>query len=202
MDKIDVPLAVFTSNIESLISIYNDSEKIRQLKKKELEDSLNVKSWSDKEFNEYSHYAFHFDWLLLQSLFVSAFSYFENYMESIAKFIESTGEQKIKIKDIKGDGILDTYRKYLYLIGNVEKASNGKKEWQKLNDFKKVRNIITHAYGKLDKEFEILKKHDIYYGPSKRMIRIKNINFVKDFVVTSTSYMNEIAIEVKKIYGG
>ena len=201
MDNFELSLIIHSSNLNSIISIYRDSEKVRQEKAIELEEKLKIDTWTEEEFQQYTHYQYHFDWLLMQSLFVSGFSYFENYMRTTAKSIEEIHGGKIKLKDIKGDGYIDTYRKYINLIGNIKAASSDRKEWQTLNEFKAIRNAITHENGVIKKRLNKVIEHDIYYGRSEKLIRIKNVKFLEDFVETSIKYMNSISEEVKKSYG-
>ncbi len=200
MDNLDVTLSVFTSNIKSIVAIYNDSAEIRLRKTQEFEDKLNLENWTEEEFEEYSHYKFHFDWLLMQSLFLSGFSYFEVFMKSIAVTIEKIKGDSIKINAIRGDGILDTYRKYINLIGEIKAANRSNNNWRDLNEFKQIRNSITHNYGRINKNLNKVNEHNIYFGPSKKNIRIKNIGFLEDFVNTSINYMNSIVKEVKEKY--
>ncbi len=198
MTNFELSLSVYTSNINSIVSIFNDSEQIRKQKTIEFEDRLKVKNWTQEEFEQYSHYKFHFDWLLMQSLFVSGFSYFESFMRSVADSIEKASNDRIKLKDIKGSGYLDTYRKYIYLIGEIESASSDRQEWKAIVGFKEIRNVLTHERGRVNRKINKVEEHDIYCGPSKALIRIKNIKFLEDFTEISTNYMKLIAIEIKK----
>jgi hypothetical protein len=127
MKNVELSLSIYSSNIKSIITIYNDSKEVRQQKLIEYEEKLKHYTRTKKEFEEYSHYKHHFDWLLIHALFISGFSY------------------------------------------NV-----------KLN---------------------IIKEHDIYFGPSKMMIRIKNIKFIEDFVKTSINYMNSLVNEINQKIG-
>jgi len=101
MNNFELSLSVFSSNIKSIISIYDDSQEIRDKREKDLEDKLNETTWTEKEFQEFSHYHFHFNWLLIHALFITGFSYFENFMQSIAKGVEKEKGQRIKINDLK-----------------------------------------------------------------------------------------------------
>ena len=195
----DLNLSVFSSNISSVLSIYEDSEKTRLNNRNELPKKLEKDTnWSDSEFEKFSHYEYHFEWLLIHSLFISAFSYFETFMLSQAKQIEKKTNSKIRLKDIKGKGDLDCYRKYINLIGEIEFVSNSSKEWQEISEFKTIRNSIIHKYGVIDKKVNLIKKYDLYYGESEKMIRIKNIEFLKDFCKSSIDYMTELVTELKQ----
>ena len=195
----DLTLNVFSSNISSVLSIYQDSEKVRLKNKNKLLKKLEKNSkWTSTEFELFSHYENHFEWLLIHSLFISAYSYFENFMFSIAKQIEKKTKSKIKLNDIRGNGDLDCYRKYINKIGEIEKAKNDSKNWNQISEFKAIRNSIIHNYGTMDKKVNLIKKYDLYFGPSEKMIRIRNIKFLEDFCSLSIQYMNEIVNEIKE----
>lgn len=194
----DLTLGVFSSNISSVLSIYEDSEKTRKNNRNKLLNKLEKEAnWSDEEFEKFSHYEYHFEWLLIHSLFISAFSYFETFMLSKAKQIEKNTKSKIKLKDIKGKGDLDCYRKYINIIGEVDFATNISKEWQEISEFKTIRNSIIHKYGVIDKKVNLIKEYELYYGESEKMIRIKNIIFLEDFCKSSINYMTKIVSELK-----
>lgn len=196
MNGINLTLSIYSSNIKSLKSIYLDSISVQKIKIDEYLKIRQNSSWSKEEFDDYSHYENHFEWLLLQALFVSGFSYFENFMKSIARQVEKEKNHNVKIKDLKGDGLIDVYRKYLFLIGEYKIASSDRKEWKNINDFKKLRNAIIHDYGIINTNLEIIEKHKLAIGPSKKMIRIRNVDFLDDFILTATNYMEKIASEI------
>ena len=196
MNGINLTLSVYSSNLKSLKSIYLDSISVQKTK---IDEYLKIRKnsfWSEEEFDEYSHYENHFEWLLLQALFVSGFSYFENFMKSIARQVEKEKNHNVKIKDLKGDGLIDVYRKYLFLIGEYKIASSDRTEWKNINDLKKLRNAIIHDYGIINTKLEIIEKHKLAIGPSKKMIRIRNVEFLDDFILTATNYMEKIASEI------
>jgi hypothetical protein len=197
----DLTLSVYTSNIESLLSIFEDSEKVRIEKRKKLEAEFEKnEGWSKSDFENYTHYRSHFEWLLMHSLYVTGFSYFENYLRSISKQIEQKSNSKVKLNDISGNGSLDRYRKFIFLVGEIEFANSNSKIWHKMLEFKTIRNSIIHHYGQIDKHIELVEKHNLFFGPSKKMIRIKNIDFLRDFCETSVEYMTGISEEIKKNY--
>jgi hypothetical protein len=116
----------------------------------------------------------------------------------MAKRVEKKTISKIKLNDIKGNGILDCYRKYINLIGEIEIANNNNNLWKTLTEFKTVRNSITHHYGRIDKKLDIFKRYDLYFGPSETQIRLRNVNFLKDFCEISINYMTMISDEMNE----
>ncbi|MDX9697634.1 MAG: hypothetical protein RBT49_17715 [Bacteroidales bacterium] len=201
MASTELILTIYSRNIQSLISIFEDSAQIRAQKEKEMEARIN--ELAGDEIETFSLYSYHFDWLLLQALFISGFTYFEVFMKSMAEIVEKefANKSKIKLNDIKGNGHLDTYRKYLFLIGEIEYANENLKEWKDIQEFKLIRNAITHDYGIIKKKLNKIIEHDLFLGKNENFIRIRKISFLEDFVKISTSYMNMIVEELdNKIY--
>ena len=196
----NVNLRVFSNNIFSLLSIYKDSTESGTRKRSELLEKLEKDNLADDEFKKVTHYFLHFDWLLIHSFFISAFSYFENFMLLTATQVEERVESKVKLNDIRGKGDLDCYRKFINIIGDIEMASPNSKIWQEISEFKSIRNCIIHEYGRVKKEVSLIKKYKLYYGPGKKMIRINDIKFLEDFCHTSVDYMTELIDEINKKY--
>jgi hypothetical protein len=197
MDNIELDLAIYSDNLTSLLLIFNDSAEIRKQRLDDLMNKIESTDWTDDEFHKFTLYDIHFDWLLIQALFISGFSYFESFMRCIAQIVEKHNGGRIKIADIKGDGNLDTYRKFLCLIGQIQNANGNKKEWQIIKEFKTIRNAIVHDNGLITKNLSKINQHNLYFGPGKRHIRISNIKFLEDFVTTSIEYMSLIASETR-----
>ncbi len=192
----DLSFKIHSSNLKDLISIYNDSMKIRESKEKEFNEEY-LENRKDDTFKNLSLYKNNFNWILLHSLFISSFSYFENFMRSAAKFAEKENNSKIKISDINGKNNIDKYRKYLNLICKIENAENQSNNWIKLMGFNSVRNCIIHEYGIVKKPIKIMSEYNIYFGPSCNMIRMRNIDFLVDFVEIAINYMDKINEEYK-----
>ncbi|MBY8961994.1 hypothetical protein KJK34_04440 [Flavobacterium sp. D11R37] len=172
----DLNLAVYSNCILSTISIYKDSKIIRERKIDDLHSSLESKSeWTDEEFNWFTHYEYHFEWLLLHSLFITSFSYLEGFLKSTSEELEKNNS--IKLKDIReGKGYLDKYRIYLNILG-LESAAIDNKNWSSILSFKDIRNSLIHEFGKIKYDSSKVIEHNLYFGPSKRRIRIFDENF-------------------------
>ncbi len=221
LSKIQAKLSnsVFKSNITSLVSIYKDSEENRIKKAKEIEAEIH--QWSNnntgKPFQEmeiltedkiedYNLYQYHFDYLLLNSLFISAFSLFEIHLKRLAKIAEKGFDSKIKLSDIKGNGEIDTIRKYLFLIHSIEKANGNTDEWKELQEFKAIRNSIVHQGSILNPDknfkpqkvvgFKKLKEHNIWMNPDTIYFRLKKVSFLEDFKRLSIEYSDNLTLEL------
>jgi hypothetical protein len=197
LDKgVNLAFSIYSANLEALISIYRDVEPLRESKVEDYIKQLESSTWSRTDFQDFSHYDMHFKWNLLHALFIAGFSYFENYLRTVAEYIEKTKGENITLRDIRGSGDVDRYRKYINLIGGIDMAGPGLAEWSKIKEFKAIRNAIIHKSGVIKKKISVAVKHDIYFGPGMHTVRIKNINFLEDFVTCSTDYMKSITKEI------
>lgn len=217
LDNVKLSQNIFEANLMSLISIFEDSLDIRERKVRELDDRIEewsientgkspsqIEELSTDWFQDYNHYKHHFDYLLLHSLFLSSFSLFENHLKRIAEIMSSYSI--IKPNDIRGNGEIDTLRKYLSLVIGLNSASSDKKEWEELLDYKAVRNALVHSGAILNKElkkdlhkvrgFKKIKEHGVWYSGDSVYFRIKTDEFLKGFSLLSIEYSKNICNEI------
>jgi hypothetical protein len=133
---------IFKAHLSSLVDVSDDSiqEQKRQYEVliEKLASGSEEKDWFDKS----SHYA-NIDWLLLNSILLSAFSFFEHHLFKLCRIVEDKMSSKIQIDDISGKGII-RFCNYLFLVGEIQSADRSHKEWQEITYFQKVRNLIAH----------------------------------------------------------
>ena len=164
-ETVSLSHSIFKSNIDAIISIYYDSEEIRTQRIKKIEADINkwneenigpefseIADLSNDTFEDYNHYHNHFDYLLMNALFISAFSLFENHLKRLTQIAEQKLESNIKLCDIRGKGDVDTMRKYLLLIHEIKSASSDLHEWNEILEFKAIRNAIVHSGSILNHE--------------------------------------------------
>lgn len=223
LDNINLSAAIFRSNISSLISIYEDSLNIRESRIKELDNRL--ESWSKENtgklpkeieelegdwFQDYNHYMHHFDYLLLHSLFISSFSLFENHLKRVVEVLVQGTRPNIKPSDMKGNGEIDTLRKYLNLVFNLNSTCSDMVEWAEIIEYKAIRNALVHAGGMLNKKkksnlnkvkgFKKIKEHNVWYRTDSIYFRIKNIDFINGFHRASVNFSDKIVQEINQLY--
>ena len=206
---------IFKSNITSLVSIYKDGEESRTSRLKEILSEF--QKWSESnvgkeveevtmlpegKMEEYNLYEYHFDYLLLNSLFISAFSLFEIHLKRLAKLAEQDSDSKVKLSDIKGNGEIDTIRKYLCIIHNITAADNNTNEWKEILEFKAIRNAIVHHGSVLNYEkrknpdkiigIKKIKEHNIWFSSESTYFRLKRVSFLEDFQNLTITYSDNI----------
>lgn len=202
-----------------LLEIYDNIYELGLTKSKELSSEINkitkriIKESNSSTLNDqeqkihedFVNYAFHYNFLTLHSLFVSAMSLFENYLMSVAKSLENNSNSFIKIKDMSRDkSDLDRIRKYLNLVHTLETAKSENNEWQKIIKFQKIRNLIVHNNNKFKNDnskeslITFLKTYDAHL-PRRYKFEIRDRKFFADFNIIATTYSNNLVNEIYKI---
>ncbi|SHG96432.1 hypothetical protein SAMN05443549_10956 [Flavobacterium fluvii] len=202
-----------------MLSIFSDIENVREIKITEFENQ--IKAWSnensigvreiwnelaDEHFDHYNHYKNHINYMVLNSLFISTFSLFENHLNRIAELAYEELKPSIKIVDIKGNGELDTCRKYLNIVCNVKSANSDFHKWQEIIQYKAIRNSIVHngsVLNRAEKEnlekipgYPLIKKYNMWHTPKVVYFRINQVNFLEDFIKLSIDYSINIVYEL------
>lgn len=173
----------------------------------EFENYINnlVKTRGQESNIDYFNELCNINWILLNSIFLSLFSNFENLISQLASIVEQN--HSIKIVDIKGNGYIDQYRKYLYLIANIKSAKKND-TWDELDIYKLVRNKLTHEDGYLSKnieskiedreELKFLIENKVVLAGSFGIIRIKEMHFLEKFSELTNKLLDELVVDIEK----
>ena len=119
------------------------------------------------------------------SAIVSLYSLLENNINSLCEIIELESTLEIKLKDLAGSNIIDKGRLFLIKIGGVD-FEKIDKEWFRIKDFQKLRNLIVHNNAQMrntEKDYKLMRKF--------KEINTYNINIEKDFHITDISIVYE-----------
>jgi len=200
---------IFKSNNNVLIKISKKNLNLNKISFDKYIDSLIKNDYElnnskyDDELSELSN----IDWLFLNSIYVAIYSNFENHISNIAKFIENYSNTKIKINDIKGEGHIDKFRKYINLIGNIQSAEKNEM-WKEIDIYRLVRNKLVHNGGylisnrksKLENHqyYDFLIENKVILAGSKGNIRIREIFFLEKFS-NSISKLSDLILQDIKI---
>jgi hypothetical protein len=210
---------IYESNLSSFILIHSDMEKIKSTRIAELE--LEVSNWSEKNvgkneknvealrpnwIEDHLHYTHHIDWLILNSFYISAFSMFEYSLKRICEIVVKACDPKIRPDDIKGNGEIDSFRKYFHLVFGLEKASSDYKCWGDLLEYKAIRNALVHSGGLLNKErkkdlekvkgYRMVTRHNIWHRSESIYLRIHDVEPIQGFSKISCEFMRSIIDEL------
>ncbi len=119
------------------------------------------------------------------SAIVSLYSLLENNINHLCEIIELESNLGIKLRDLAGSNIIDKGRLFLIKIGciNFEKID---KEWSRITDFQKLRNLIVHNNAQMKNP-----ERDIKLMSKFKEVRTYNINIENDFHITDISIVYE-----------
>ncbi len=154
-------IGIFQRGIRDDIDLFKiHVNGIENYLKKEVDDLENyheerTKNYTEEEKEEY--YEFYCDdyWLLNEvfpnfqrkSELISIYTLLENHLNVLCSVYEKHSNHSIKVKDLKGNGIIDTARKYLIKVIGINFPLNN--EWSEVKTIQRIRNLFVHNDGKL-----------------------------------------------------
>jgi hypothetical protein len=212
---IDLENHIFKRNISWLLDIYDSGKALADAKAEAITKEENklsqqfergkmFKDKVEKNFENFVYYKFHFNYLTLHSLLISAYSILENHLLNIAKQLEFYSPYSIKIKDIHKDkSDLDKIRKYLNIIHNIETAKSDSANWQLILKFQKTRNLIVHNGNKLKTEVPkdsltpFLQSYGVSFDEDGGF-QVSNRDFLVDFQNVTAAYSDRIVTDICK----
>lgn len=115
-----------------------------------------VSKLSPEEKEKFDQFVIEIHWKLYDvfptlqwtSIFNSAYSIFERYLNDLCTILGKNASTKISLTDLKGQGI-ERAKLFLSKIIGVTNVFNSA-EWNEIQNYSKVRNILVHTSGKLD----------------------------------------------------
>lgn len=201
---LDLTNKIFKSNMLSLINVSKDSIEEQRKQYEVLIENLSNKTADNDWFDKSSHYA-NIEWILLNSILLSSFSFFEYHVFALCRIVEDRVESKIQLDDISGKGIFK-FCNYLFLVGDINSANKANREWQEIIFFQKVRNLLAHNGGimlsdttkKLENHacYNFLKKCDVIMAGSLGHIRIRNTSFNDAFQRLTAKLSDDLTKEI------
>lgn len=202
----------YKSNLSSLISLSkNNIETINQREKnfiKEMDEwDYNEHILPDNYFHHKTLELKHLDWLILNSIFITAYSFFENHLQSLARIVEIRIDSKLKINDISGNNYIGQYRKYLDLVGQIDAAKTKRTEWSTIGQYQVVRNKLIHKGGILRVDLQkplqdqpgyiLLEKYNVKLEGDMGHIRIKNTEIIEAFITLTNDLCDKLVSEIQ-----
>jgi hypothetical protein len=201
---------IYKENIKSLLIISHDNisliaaQNIEYFVDKHLERSDQNTEWYDKS----SHLS-NIEWILLNSIYASVYSFFEYHIYALVNVVESRSKSKIRLKDIAGKGIVQSFT-YLHLVGELNSAGKGTNFWQDLMRFQNVRNIIVHNGGVMMSDVNrALKDHELFTFLEERNvimagvlghIRIREAKIIESFMNLTFTISDALVQEINDKY--
>ena len=154
-----------------------------------------------EEFYEYNseHYqelVWHFPNQFRMSLVSTAYTMLEERVVNVAKTLETIRKSKVTLTDFKGDAYS---RARLYLAKIIELPLNDE-DWQPLDPFNFVRNVVVHNAGQIDKShkrYPAVQQHIALNGHISAD-HLDNLILTEGYV---EAYLNEIENFFSRLFG-
>lgn len=195
---------IFKENLVSLLKASKETIDEQRNQYEELIEQLGKSKEIGDWFDKSCHYA-NIDWLFLNSVFISAFSFFEHHIFTFCRIVEEKFNKRIQLEDISGRGLFK-YCNYLFLVGEIQSADKTKNDWQEIIYYQKVRNLIAHNGGimlsdpskQLEKHecFKFLEKYNVIMAGSLGIIRLTEITFIDNFRILTTKLSDNLTQEL------
>jgi hypothetical protein len=126
------------------------------------------------------------------SLFAHCYHLLEHRLNHICKFLYKHNKYKLSLDDLKGKGIFRA-RNYLEKVVGICLPDNSN-EWEEIVIYSKIRNIIVHNDGRIDKSNPDKKviayinaKPNIWLDEESYQINF-NVQFVEDAIKTYRNF--------------
>jgi hypothetical protein len=210
--NVDLTLSnnLYKKNLQSYLKISEDNIKLIEDQNKNFIERLNDANSNNPDWLDESAHLNNITWLYLNAMYITLYSSFEHFLLKVARKIESGPGRKIQLKHIGGTATLDKYINYIHLVGDLDSADRSKSPWDKVMQFKAVRNLLVHNGGIMQEttdtplekhtNFLFLKNHDVIIAGSFGLIRIRNLKLLKSFSDITTKISDNIITEFKAKY--
>lgn len=132
--------------------------------------------------------------ILWSALFLSIYSNYESKLNQICLIIMEMDNLELSPKDLKDSGLTRT-RKYLHKVAKYNFSITDEK-WLLSEKYNKIRNIITHNEGKLEKsksKYKDIELHNFIISHEDLSIdKLDRIIMTKNFVLETERYFYNI----------
>jgi hypothetical protein len=196
--------SIYRSNNEALIRL---AEKTLLNNKIEFDEYIKnlVKSSGSKADIEISSVLSNFDWIFLNSIYLALYTNFENLVYQLARIFEDRNSVLIGIEDIRGQGYVDQYRKYLHLVGKIDSAKKDEM-WDELEIYRLIRNKLAHEGGNFNKslksiledkkEFNYLIDNKVLLAGKFGQIRLRELFFLEKFCNLTNKILDRLLKDI------
>lgn len=181
-----------------------------ELKEFEAQMTERAQKLEENERSElYEHYsddfaklADEFPNIMRASLFTYTYSFLEHGLVNLCDNCHRRGHLALAPSDLKGEGILRA-KTYLKKVAGLNFPDNTR-AWQDINTLRKIRNVVIHSDGRLQKDSDLSKELPSFLRrfPSVKVDGFDTLRFSKDFIpgvlAVVRTFLNELLISVAK----
>lgn len=123
--------------------------------------------------------------LIKPDMIIGVYGCFEFWIQKICDYHELKNNLALSYKDIRGKHDLHTYHKYLTLVAGLNLVPV-QTSYQRLDDLRKVRNIVVHNGGHTPKEKE------------NELSKIDGISVLGSLVVITEEFVSDLLTHAKR----
>ncbi len=200
----------FNYQIDILIESYDNNSIILNKKNDNLNNKVKKTPFDSDDFMstiiEQIRLENDFKPLVINSIFIMSFSLFEIVLKKTCDLLNRSNPKVLTLNDIKGNGEIDKFRKYLFKVQSIEKANPNTLQWKKILAFKNIRNAIIHNHNKLQntskknykstKEFMLLNDYQIKFEEEELSFKIYDKSFLEDFKANCNDFIQMIYFDI------
>lgn len=128
------------------------------------------------------------------AIFTAMYGEFEGYLKSLCKAIGTSINSKIKLNDLSGQGIEQCSVYFTKVLDNDSLKQS--KEWNRLKDWNRVRNIIVHNNSQVrdgnegEKDISAIRNLALGYNEKRNKVYLSKEN-CEDFQITIINFMKK-----------
>lgn len=142
---LDVDLNFTNYLLENIRTMdYDIDEQIEYMEDSDYDDEFHIALYEDFEKRFMTIKVDHHN-IMKNSVFLQMYFTFEDTLFQYCKVLQAVSENKIKLKDLNGQGI-EKYKNYLSKVFNLELVFSSN-DWSLITCFNQIRNVLVHNGG-------------------------------------------------------
>ena len=214
-ETFQIDLSDFTFKFKHELDYFKDYLKFNNdnfsKRRIQLDNFLKEDILEEPENESFFKEIYYMDYIKLPSYFyhsslVSIYSFLEKSLNSICDTIQRETDFVIGIGDLNGTNIINRSRKFLSKVAKVD-FSIVDKEWLRITDFQKLRNLIVHQNSQLQQfnqnisssnDIKIISRFSgIEVDESNKFFYIKDKIVLSEFIILIEKFMTDIITQIK-----
>ncbi len=197
---------MFRHELSYIIEYFDFNSTKLDERKKELDNLLQLDIQENPTLEYGLRDIYNLDYLKIPSYFyhssiVTLYSLLENNLSFLCAKIQDDTNLVLGLNDLNGYNLLDKARRFLVKVANID-FENVDKEWMRIADFQKLRNLIVHNNSQIkDKgqfkkflvKFNGIKTNEVGYD-----FHIIDISLIREFLSAIENFINKLVIQIEE----
>lgn len=205
--NIEADLHEFKEELALLRIIQQEAQEIatkRTKAKKEEIDKIGSRTALTAEdqdnYTDFFRYGVHFNSVVIHSLVVAAFAFFEDYLYQVMRWLDEDPATQKPLDERWG---IKEYRKHFHKAYGLLAADSTGPVWQQIVVFEKIRHLIVHHHNRFDGEggknmlIRFLKNYNVHLRRDYAF-KINDSRFLDDCIANLSTFSVDLAHEIYK----